>query len=209
MNLLTALVDIFFPPRCLGCKRENTWICPVCLKKVNPEVHSHPHLPDVFFLSYLEEGPVRPMVHALKYEGIPETSFPFFLYMRAAMKEWVRGLGVVCFIPVPISKSRRKKRGYNQAGILVKQIAQLCGGCVWEWALGKYEGKTLVGEGKEERGRQAQELFYWNGKPPPPADTYIVVDDVLTTGSTMQVCMEILKKRGLGKVVGLAVAHER
>jgi predicted amidophosphoribosyltransferase len=201
MGSLTWFLDIFFAPLCCNCAEEGTWLCNICLctlKREGLTVHAEGFL----FVYFLEEGCVREVIHLLKYGGVTE---PLRKLIRQCPQLPWQGC---CFIPVPVSMGRKKERGYNQAEVIAQELAFQCGGFVSSELLGKHERTSLVGKNRHERKIQAGEQFYWKGKSPPGAASYVVVDDVLTTGSTMGACIALLKVHGI-EAEGFALAHER
>jgi|GEM_PF-4819530 len=206
MGVLTIFLDIFFAPQCIACKQEGKYLCDVCTRISVPKLV--PRGKNVYFFTYLDEVWVQTAIHLLKYRGITSVFDHFLRERTQVIRTWFGGHSWY-YIPVPASKKRLKKRGYNQAEILAGKMASFWGGSVLPHFLKKYERKSLVGRTRVERLAQASSQFYWGKEKLPAADFYIVVDDVLTTGSTLHACMELVRQHTKRPVIGLVIAHER
>jgi ComF family protein len=115
-------------------------------------------------------------------------------------------------IPVPLSPTRRKKRGYNQAEIIAKEFA-LCGGkevlelqnnIVKKRIDTKPQAKIT---NRNERLRNIKDVFEIKNPSFVKGRTIIIIDDVTTTGGTIKEIIKLLKNSGAKKVVGFAIAH--
>ncbi len=117
----------------------------------------------------------------------------------------------IIFVPIPLSKSRFRKRGYNQAEILSKNLSKKFGFLAVDGLEKIRETKSQVGLSKEERKENIADAFrlkeqfkaYIKNK------NAILIDDVLTTGSTLYEAGKILKKGGAVRVFGVAFAREQ
>ena len=202
MGMYVRILDLFFAPRCCQCGVEGSWFCETCLLKI-PQQSIQAYRDGLYFYGYLQDPLIQKLIHLLKYAGITE---PVRRYLSVcnSSPEWKSA----CFIPVPVSTKRRKERGYNQAEIIADELAKKCLGIVVVNLIGKYERVSLVGKSREERISQAAHQFYWMNNEIPPASSYIVVDDVITTGSTLLACLQILRDNGVS-AIGVSLAHER
>lgn len=114
-------------------------------------------------------------------------------------------------VPIPLSSARFKKRGYNQAEILAKELSKRLGFEVCNALERIKETRTQVGLSKEKRKENIAGAFalktkfvsYFKGK------NVILVDDVLTTGSTFLEAASVLKRNGAVKVWAIAFAREQ
>jgi len=206
MRILTLFLDIFFAPHCISCKWEGKYLCNECIQNLPPSLFSYEQ--DIYFFNYLDEAWMHQAVHLLKYQGITSV-FDYYLKERKdKVQDWLLTKNI-CFIPVPSSRKRLKQRGYNQAEVLARKMTFFWGGFTAAQLLKKYERKSLVGRTRIERQLQATQQFYWGSGTIPEADLYLVIDDVLTTGSTLKACIELVRAHTNKRVMGLTIAHER
>lgn len=169
------LLDSLFPRRCVGCGSEGSWLCHNCTQW-NANGWPREVYPGVTALAPLSERFVREGIHTLKYHSIGELAE---LLVAAC---WGESVGGVVLLPVPTSFARRKQRGFNQAELIARAIARRTGAHVYTKGLTKLSRGTLVGKGRAER----QHVQYsWRGEVPKGA---MLVDDVVTTGSTLAAC---------------------
>jgi len=117
--------------------------------------------------------------------------------------EWI-------FVPIPLSSAKLRKRGYNQAEILTKELAKKFNLPVQNLLLRVRETKTQVGLTNLQRKLNVKDAFLLK-----PHAIFLVknknillVDDVATTGSTLLEASKVLKKGGVGKVFGLTLARD-
>ena len=189
-------------PYCMRCgkpiRREEEEYCYDCSR------HSH----------YYESGRavwqhvsvVRPAIYQFKYHNRR-------IYGRAFAREMVRAYGrtirkwqIAIIIPIPLSKSRRRKRGYNQAEILAKEIGRLMDIPVDTESLIRNKN-TIPQKVMDARGRRKnlQHAFAWKGMKLQGVNV-LLIDDIYTTGSTIDVAAKMVRLAGAEKVHFLAVS---
>ncbi len=116
-------------------------------------------------------------------------------------------------VPIPLSRSKERKRGYNHAEILAKNLGKKLGIPVQNILLRIKETKPQYGLKREERirniknafGIQNHELRIKNYAKRP---TVFLVDDIVTTGSTLLEAANVLKRNGFRKVYGVILAQD-
>lgn len=111
------------------------------------------------------------------------------------------------FLPVPLHAIRRKEREFNQSSFIGRGIISVVGGNLKEGVLkrNRYtQSQTRLN--REERFSNVQEAFLINTGEMSHCNSFILVDDLITTGATMNECARILKENGAVEVTGLAVA---
>ncbi|HEY59107.1 MAG TPA: ComF family protein [Anaerolineae bacterium] len=110
-------------------------------------------------------------------------------------------------IPVPLSEKRKRSRGYNQASRLAKPIAKsLMKPFLPEGLIKEKETKSQVGLSFEERKKNVTGAFSANSDIV-NSRNILLVDDVITTGATLQACAMSLKKAGAVRVYGITIAR--
>lgn len=224
-------LDLFFPKNCLECKKAGKYICMGCLarveraklicpvcKKYSFNGKTHTFCVNKYALCgmhsfYKHEGVIRGAILALKYR-----------FASAIAEELVDALPVVLgfknaiLLPVPLHKKREKWRGFNQAAILGQMLADKNNWGFNESLLHRVEDTTpQVTLGKAERLQNIRGKFAVNEKAlgvvlEAKADTmsqptFIVFDDVWTTGATINEAAKVLKKEGFKDVWGMSVAR--
>ena len=153
---------------------------------------------------------MRAALHEAKYHGNEKA----FLLLAAALADYMRGEGAsdfsarTCIIPVPLGKERRRERGYNQAEEVARRALEELGGIVVDTTLLTRARETASQVSLPRRDRlENMRGAFRAAHPADPAYTYIVLDDVLTTGATLQAAIDALRKAGAEHIVPLALAH--
>lgn len=225
---LQGLLDILWPPRtecllcaaplaggepafvCADCWADMTFppeasLCASCMRPVRPfggcgDCASGQPFGQVFTLG-LHEGALREAVHHLKFSGREELG-PL-LGRRLA--------GVVnkpndCIVPVPLHRSRRVQRGYNQAALVARGLSEVLGIPVIDQGLARR--RSTGHQAKLDRFSRLQNLrqaFHLTRTPAPwQGKTVLLVDDVLTTGATAAAAAKVILAGG-ARAVNLAV----
>ena len=219
-----AAIELVLPAKCAVCGREGDFVCPACedalpeLRRpycrlcANPGAGSPcsscrawPPAYDRIEAPYLMDAGVRDVVFDLKYRGIRALA-PDMGELLARHMESVR-LGADLIVPVPLHRRRERERGYNQAALLARDLSPRTGLPVAPALRRTRDTPPQVATvGPEKRRANIEGAFEC------VADVrgrrVLLVDDVVTTGSTMGACATPLKAAGASKVLGLAFARQ-
>ncbi len=151
------------------------------------------------------EGPVELAVQRFKYEGWRRLAGPLALLLAERLT--VEGLAAEWVLAVPLHQARLRQRGFNQAELLGGELRRLLG-------LHRPPGEMVriratppqVGHDRLWRLENVRGAFTWQG-----ADlggrSLLLVDDVATTGATLDACAAALRASGSGPVIGASVAR--
>ena len=148
------------------------------------------------------EGALRAIVHALKYEGRRSLARPLADLMRERGAEVLAGSD--CLVPVPLHPARRRARGFNQALDLARHLGRPV-----RKALRRVRATpTQTGLPAAQRHRNVRDAFAMApGTPSLSGATVVLVDDVSTTGATLEACARVLKAAGAREVRALIAAR--
>lgn len=148
------------------------------------------------------DGPLRAIIHAFKYEGRRSLARPLGRLMRERAAEMIDGAR--CVIPVPLHPSRRRHRGFNQAADLARQMRVPVVA-----ALRRVRATpTQTGLPAGRRHRNMRDAFIATRAARGLAGAVVVViDDVSTTGATLDACARTLKLAGIAEVRALTAAR--
>jgi ComF family protein len=153
------------------------------------------------------EGPVEAAVHRFKYQGWRRLAAP--LAQLLAERLVVEGLAAPSAVAVPLYPDRQRQRGFNQADLLARELAR-------RLDLREPPGRLVrvratapqVGHDRLHRWQNVRDAFAWRGRVL-EGRSLMVVDDVATTGATLEACASALKLAGAGPVIGVTVARVR
>ena len=151
------------------------------------------------------EGPVESAVHRFKYEGWRKLAGP--LAHLVAERLAVEGVAAPFVIAVPLHPERLRVRGFNQAELLAVELRR-------RMALSALDGELVrmrptppqVGRDRLRRFENVRGAFAWRG-PRMKAESILLVDDVATTGATLDACAAALREAGSGPVTGVSIAR--
>jgi len=148
------------------------------------------------------EGALRAIVHALKYEGRRSLARPLAALMRERGAEVLAGSD--CLVPVPLHPTRRRARGFNQALDLARHLGRPI-----RKALRRVRATpTQTGLPAAQRHRNVRDAFAMAPRTPLLSGaTVVLVDDVSTTGATLEACARVLKAAGAREVRALLAAR--
>ena len=221
-------LDVLFPRTCVSCNKQNGYLCDECLaNKTTPLkppwcdrcglpakagsqcafCRDHPPTLAGLRTAYAFEGALREAVLSLKYRGLRAAGEELGDLLARFVVD--HPLPVDVIVPVPLHPRRLKERGYNQAEVIARPLGEATSLAVTPAAL----QRTVWTEPQarmENRTHRAQNL---NGAFAARAELVAgrrvaVVDDVCTTGATLNACADALTAAGAVSVWGLTLARE-
>jgi ComF family protein len=158
------------------------------------------------------EGGLRSLVHLMKYEGVLPVAPVLGGMLATAIAELLPGCGdaLPLIIPVPLHKSKRSERGFNQAELIaraaVKRLRQPIE--VATGVLVRHRATvSQVGLTREQRIANMSDAFRVRDRRRVAGRVVIMVDDVMTTGTTLSECARVLKRAGAEHVWAATVAR--
>jgi ComF family protein len=196
------LLDLFFPRRCVGCKREGSWLCHVCAETLVIPDWPKEVLPGVTAHFPFQHPIVREALHHLKYHGVDELAALLVQRMRVALDP------DTVLVPVPISYARLKTRGFNQAERIARAMANGRGIEVLDDLLVKRKRNSQVGLSREERRLNAESAFELHKGVIIPG-RIVLIDDTCTTGATLDSCRKVLGRDAPAVVVAYEELKEK
>ncbi|MBE6903785.1 MAG: ComF family protein [Ruminococcaceae bacterium] len=220
-KIIDILTDIIYPKRCVFCGDvydEHT-ICDECLKKM-PRTYCHPILPMVAkkgnklylkcIVSPLYYGDiVRSAILALKFYKRYAAAEPLAVMMSDAVLGNYHYSDVDMIIPVPLSRFRKNKRTYNQSEMLATELSKLIGVPVNAEILFKIKNTKAQStiKKKSKRMKNIKNVYKVKNSELIKDKNILLVDDVVTTGATLNECAKVLVEAGAAKVVAVAAAQ--
>jgi ComF family protein len=221
--VLQDFVALFFPDYCLGCsntlvKGENM-ICSRCMLEI-PQTNYHlSHdnpllnrmagrvpLTNAFgFFRFTKRGRIQHILHALKYKNEPEVGVMLGRVYGQKLKE--NNFFFDLIIPVPLHKTRLRKRGYNQSAKFAEGLSETLHMPYSENILFRsLRTATQTNKTKIARWENVSEVFGLSNANLIQGKHILLVDDVVTTGATLESCAALLFKNGCGRVSIASIA---
>ncbi len=156
--------------------------------------------------SFAYEGPVRDAVHSLKYYGVSALAADLAKPMAATLTEWAPPVSTI--VPVPVTGHRRRMRGYNQAELLAREVSRLTGITLVSRVLRRRRDGTPQAQQRDQASRRENVSGAFALGSLPRAGGVLLIDDVMTTGATLDACARALLEGGAGPIYALAFARE-
>jgi ComF family protein len=155
---------------------------------------------------------LRGLIHLLKYESVIPVAAPLGRMLAQPISELLAGSGVAkpLLIPVPLHRSRRRMRGFNQAELIAQAAASHFSPKPEIYIRGLFRQRdtvSQVGLTREQRIENVRDAFCVADPSRIKCRSVIVVDDVMTTGTTLSECARVLKLAGAEKVWAATVAR--
>lgn len=223
---LHALLHLFLPHQCAGCNsdiisREQV-LCMHCINRL-PLTHFHMHannpiekifwgrIPVTNAASYLyfsKDSLLQRIVHQLKYKGNKELGHFMGRKMGEALLQTNRFHDIDVLVPLPLFAARERKRGYNQAFILCQGMAGILQLPVLKNAVGRHAfSETQTHKNRIERWQNMQHKFELQQREAITGKHILLVDDVITTGATLEACARELLTAANTRVSIMTMAY--
>lgn len=220
-------LDLLFPPQCVGCGAFGEFICNSCLRalpriqppvcplcgKPQPQGALCPgcwgwrHAVDGIRSPFSFDGTIRQAVHSLKYRNLRALAKPLAHLMAQYLQ--LNPIPADVLVPVPLHRRRLRERGYNQSDLLARDISAVIGLPVDGLSIVRRtdtppQARTTSAEQRRQNvaGAFAARQRGLNGK------RVLLIDDVCTSGATLDSCAAVLKRAGAAAVWGLTLAKE-
>ena len=224
MKWISDLIDLIFPRHCAVCgevlSRQERDICLNCLctlPKIEPQHKLE--IEQAFwgkveieratsYMYYRKGSPYNALMHKLKYKDTPEMGTRL---ARMAAKELLEcGFfdGITCIIPLPLSKKKLRKRGYNQSEYIARGLSEVTGIPIDTRVMKRdIANETQTHKNRDERWENVKDIFSVNCNTLSDTDHVLIVDDILTTGATLCSCANTLRSKCNCKISIFTLAY--
>lgn len=215
MNFINSALDYFFPPICGMCGEINeNYICNNCyenIKKIKKcvinEYNNRNFSKHLYIFKY--EGIIRNKIIEYKFEdkGYLYKMFAKIILSDKKTCNFIKKYDVI--IPVPISKKRKKKRGYNQSELVANEIAQKLNQDIWtDIIIKKKDNKPQSELNKLERIKNVEDIYEINKPIEVKNKKVLLLDDIYTTGSTVNEIARKLKQNQIREIGVITLAKD-
>ncbi|MEX0761684.1 MAG: ComF family protein [Dehalococcoidia bacterium] len=225
-SAVQSAVELLFPGRCVHCGKSGSLLCDVCLDqavRLDGPVCDRCALPmpqgsrcqkcaasppalDRMLAVFQMDGPIRDAVHALKYNDLRALA-PVLAAEMAALPA-VQRMKVDVVVPTPMHPSRVRARGYNQSDLLASRLAKALDWPVDDHALRRVVNTPPQVKAQDESSRIRAMAGAFRSGDGFGDRRVLLVDDVATTGSTLNACASTLRQAGAAWVGALVLARE-
>ncbi len=234
MKALCPLLDLLFPHSCVGCGRMETLLCSACLARLPASdlacpvcsarsqtarpcrtcKRSLPFVDRAVWGTRYDDALVRTIITQYKYAPVRDFAYPLGILIVPPLKKLLQTISFpqhpLTLLPVPLHPRKQRERGFNQSEL----IAEVLQGALALPLLGpkvlariRYTTPQAQTASREERIRNMHGAFSVCDKNAVAGKTIILVDDVLTTGSTVNEAARVLKEVGAESVWAAVAAR--
>lgn len=220
MWIWDRLLDIIYPPKCMYCGEligigKDRWLCEDCLDEIKiieeprcekcgrpldaeglcADCRENKPYYEKGWAVYEYKGNVRNAIRRYKYKNHKEYAIPFGR-QTTEMIEGINAPIIDCLVPVPLYYKKKKRRGYNQSELLAMELSrnlgiEMC--CVLDRVR---DTKVQSNLKPKERMENVKGAFRLREDIDIQGKKILLVDDIYTTGSTINECSKVLKKNG-------------
>jgi ComF family protein len=226
-SLVQPLVEFIYPPTCFICEAHmdssDTRVCLACwstirdvttvdllYREMRERLTGSRHIAQLISLYHFEkDATLQSIIHLLKYDGMTSLGVELGRRLGEKLRAELSNQPVAGIIPVPLHSTKLRERGYNQSEYIARGISEVTDIPVCKSFLKRHkytssqtqltavERKDNVGDAfsVDERSKISIER-----------KTFLIVDDVITTGATIEACAEVLMDNGASAVVAASVA---
>lgn len=210
-NILSHFFELFFPRLCVCCQNRLTtteqYICINChleLPKTNHLSQANNKLEDIFagrfpfiqiasFAYFSKEGLIQKIIHEIKYKNNPDLAIYIGTLCGKEIKKNKAFQNIDLIIPIPLHKNRLKTRGYNQSLLIAQGISKTVNRPINDSALiRKIDNPSQTKNTRLERWKNTSEIFEVVDSSIFENKHILIIDDVITTGSTIDVCAKLI-----------------
>lgn len=212
MDFFYKLLDYIFPPSCIVCKSfGDGYLCNKCKKDLEIYLYNNTieeQENKIFYLFQYRDF-IRKKLIEYKFG---EQSYLFHLFCEMFVKnknacEFLKSYDII--IPVPIHKKRKNQRGYNQSELIAKELSNKTGITIYTDVLKKVRNtnpQSLLS--KKERIKNVQSVYIVENSEKIRNRNVVILDDIYTTGATVNECKKILQQAGVKNIGTIIIAKD-
>ena len=226
MSAISDFISLFFPHCCLGCSealvKGEDILCTQCLSelpKTNYHCQANNPIEDKLFgrinvkhawafLKFRKSGIVQHLLHQLKYNNHPEIGVRIGMLYGKELREQGFENEFDLIVPVPLYNSRRRKRGYNQSAKFAEGLSSSLG-IPWDESISirRRRTSTQTRKSKLDRWENVKDVFGVVAAEKILSKRILLVDDVITTGATLEACGIHLQKSNCSELSIACIAE--
>ena len=201
------VTDLLIPIQCVACGKEGKYICEKCslFLSETPSIFPEAGLEELISI-WEYEGVVKKIIYKIKYDGMVDAINELVGRAFGIREPHIPENTIITFVPMFIKKE--KQRGFNQAELIAKKVGEITGREVLPLLKKIKDTPSQTELNKEGRMLNVKDSFLFRpGLNRAVEKNILLVDDVWTSGATMQECCRVLKRAGVKKIWGFTLAR--
>lgn len=232
-NLKSFILDLIFPRECLGCGLEKKYLCSNCFSQLELNKRFYcvfckketaysqiclnckdkTALKAVFVIANYNNELLQELLHNLKYNFVEEISDNLSDLMVKSLERnnlfsaWQINKANTIITAVPLHKKRYLARGFNQSDLLAERLSDHYHLPKKDLLSRQRNTLSQVSLSRQERQTNLNDAFLFNNQEADKNKKILLIDDVVTTGSTLAECAKVLAAQGFKDIYGLVIAQ--
>jgi ComF family protein len=224
-RVFLPLLDFFYPPVCLSCNQllpdGRDPVCEQCwnsIRRVDRELELYQETRGKLLASkqiddlvasfvFEKEGSFQHIAHALKYSGVQSLGIELGRRLGTVINDW--GLRADYLVPIPLHKRKLRERGYNQAELIARGVSAATKIPVRAGLVARKRfTQTQTALSLEDRQKNVKDAFELRASDSSEIKdkTFVLIDDVITTGATIEACGRELRQAGASCIIAASSA---
>ncbi|MBM3250872.1 MAG: ComF family protein [Candidatus Nealsonbacteria bacterium] len=210
---INPIFDILFPKFCVNCQKEGSYLCEDCFSLIDiseKQYHLLKSINCLYCPSSYDNFIVKKLINQFKYQFIKDLAKPlsFLIITYLINLDKVKILKDFVLVPIPLHKKKLKIRGFNQAEEISKELSKFLEIPVFNNILTKIKQTPAQVElKKEERKKNIRGTFFCQEPEIIQGRKILLVDDVFTTGATLEEAAGVLRRAGAREIQAAIIAH--
>jgi ComF family protein len=226
IRLLKDFIGLFYPEVCITCgeglAEKEEFLCTSCFYKLpRTDYHNHPDnvLHRIFYgraeiqaatayCFFTKGGIVQDLVHEIKYKGKKELGICFGKWYGQDLKNVPPFSELDYIVPVPLHPKKLKRRGYNQSACFAEGLSQVMRVPVLENGIKRQKDtETQTNKSRFSRWENVKDVFAVENKEQLAGKNVLIVDDIITTGATIEACIHALNDAAVKSVSVASIGY--
>jgi len=214
MKIKEFFINLLFPKFCLSCKKEGNFLCEDCFSILDIYT-SHQkmktqNLDDIYFAVNYENFLVKKLIQSFKYPPLIKElkkELALIIFFHLSLLDRKPNFSSFKVISIPSGKSKLRWRGFNPAQEIAKELSQILNlNFISDGLIKIKENKEQVNLSEKERLENVKGVFGVKNREMIEGKNILLIDDVFTTGATLEEGAKVLKEAGAKKIIGMVVA---
>ncbi len=205
-SVFSTIIPTFFPPLCVHCGAEGAWLCSHSLTIL----HNEPVIHNPLDIAGVDQVVARGSYDCLPLQNIvTKLKYHYWSGLREGLPILLEPIGALeadAIVPVPLHPRRQRERGFNQADLVSRALAMIMNRPIVQiLARQRYTTPQALLTAHQRR-QNILGAFASSSRRASIPRSVVLVDDVITTGSTIAECAVALRRRGVQSITALALA---
>lgn len=204
------ITDLIFPKKCIYCKKQGEYICSSCFSNLEivfrNNIKGKTYDSFIYLDNYKNKTRNNLINIKFNYKTYILNGFVEIIFKNERIIEYLKELDYITF--VPMTKKKEARRGFNQSKYLAQKLSNNFKIPCIEAILKTKKNKTQSLLKRKERFANVKDVYKVNDSFVVKGKSFVLVDDIYTTGATIDECSRVLKQKGAKRICILVIAKD-